>query len=323
MDSGNNIFITQTKTRDGDNEPSTDGVLSDILDMEMIFDVKNVVFSDISEDEMVVVGEALKAREINRYSRRLQEIDHNELVKGGLSRKVESKSKWAVSLFEQWQNGREPFKDKKLKDAMKLKILEIPNDTLNDLLCYFVVEVRNKSGEEYKPNILYELVLAIQHFIRQSGIFVSFLDDKCFEGMRNVLDTKIKELSSKGHGMAEKKIAHQKKVVPENTENGSAENVGEKAGENVLLRNRIQQKSYPTNTRISPETSCSRYDFFKDVLVPWLRFLQKCRTLGKKRDTMIDLDNISHNCSLLPKILSWPLTQGNISKVNVTMYAYP
>ena len=169
---------------------------------------------------------------------------------------------------------------------MKQKILEIPNDTLNDLLCYFVVEVRNKSGEEYKPNILYELVLAIQHFIRQSGKFVSFLDDKCFEGMRKVLDMKIKELSSKGHEMAEKKIAHQKIVVPENTEIGSAENVGE----NVLLRNRIQQKSYPTNIRISPETSCSRYDFFKDVLVPWLRFLQKCRTLGKKRETMIYLD---------------------------------
>ena len=95
MDSGNNIFITQTKTREGDNEPSTDGVLSDILDMEMIFDVKNVVFSDISEDEMVVVGEALKAREINRFARRLQEIDHNELVKGGLSKK------WRVN-----QNGQ-------------------------------------------------------------------------------------------------------------------------------------------------------------------------------------------------------------------------
>ena len=87
---------------------------------------------------------------------------------------------------------------------MKVKLLEIPNDTLNDLLCYFVAEVRNKSGEEYRPNTLYELVVAIQHYIRQSGKFVSFLDDKCFEGMRKVVDAKMKELSSKGLGIDKK-----------------------------------------------------------------------------------------------------------------------
>ena len=80
-----NIFITQSKTRSCDTELSTDWVLSDESDMERNFDVKNLVFSDISDDEVAAVNEA--TREVKRFSRPLQKNDLTELVKGGLSKK--------------------------------------------------------------------------------------------------------------------------------------------------------------------------------------------------------------------------------------------
>ena len=64
---------------------------------------------------------------------------------------------------------------------------------------------KNQQGGDYMPNTLYEIAAAIQHHIRQTGRFVSFFDDQCFEKMRKVLDAKMKELSKRGLGLEKKK----------------------------------------------------------------------------------------------------------------------
>jgi len=65
---------------------------------------------------------------------------------------------------------------------------------LNETLSYFVVDVRNKDGEEYRPNTIYELVIAVQHHFRQN-VFLNFLEDADFVGFRDILDAKMKNLS--------------------------------------------------------------------------------------------------------------------------------
>jgi hypothetical protein len=41
--------------------------------------------------------------------------------------------------------------------------------------------------------------------MRKEGRFVSFLDDKKYQGLRSVLDSKMKELSGRGLGLNRKK----------------------------------------------------------------------------------------------------------------------
>ena len=74
------------------------------------------------------------------------------------------------------------------------------NAYLNDALSFYKAEMNTRNGQEYKPDILYEKCIAIQHYFRQSGRFVSFLDDVGFEGMRRFLDAKMKDLSKQGLG---------------------------------------------------------------------------------------------------------------------------
>jgi hypothetical protein len=57
-------------------------------------------------------------------------------------------------------------------------IMTMQDKKIDKCLSYFVAEVKNRSGEDYNPNTIYEIVCSIQHYMRKEGRFVSFLDDK-------------------------------------------------------------------------------------------------------------------------------------------------
>ncbi|XP_062572787.1 uncharacterized protein LOC134234758 [Saccostrea cucullata] len=76
--------------------------------------------------------------------------------------------------------------------------------SLDKAMHIFIAEVHNKSGGEYHPNTLSEIVISIQHFLRGSGRFDNFLDDTDFAYMPPVLDAKMKELSRMGIGISRK-----------------------------------------------------------------------------------------------------------------------
>lgn len=98
---GESIFLTQSKFKDdNENHPNTDGVLSDILDMEAgpDFDlIQNCVFSDISDEDMINASQEVES--IDRFLKPLNQQDLDDLIRSGLSKKTESKSKWALNLF--------------------------------------------------------------------------------------------------------------------------------------------------------------------------------------------------------------------------------
>lgn len=75
------------------------------------------------------------------------------------------------------------------------------NESLHLALKFFILEVRNKSGKEYYPNTIYELIISLQLYSRANKRVVSFLDDTKFNTMREVLDAKMKSLSKQGIGL--------------------------------------------------------------------------------------------------------------------------
>lgn len=75
-------------------------------------------------------------------------------------------------------------------------------------LSYFVAEVRNISGEDYKSNTVCEILCSIQHFMRKDGRFVCYLDDKKYQGLRSVLDSIMKEMYGRGLRLDKKKAEY-------------------------------------------------------------------------------------------------------------------
>lgn len=87
-----------------------------------------------------------------------------------------------------------------------------------DELCYslsrFVLEVRNRKGQEYSPQTLYEMIICLQMFLAMKGKELQFLQDEAFSTFRNTLDAKMKELTARGMRTPKKQAS----VIEENDE---------------------------------------------------------------------------------------------------------
>ena len=135
----------------------------------------------------------------------MQQKDLDNLFMKGLSKNTESKCKCTLNLFVKWQQDRK----KRQPNADSFKdIMIMCDEEIDRCLSFFVAEVRNKSGEDYKPKSLYEIICSIQHHMRKDrawGRFICIFDDKTFQRLRSVLDSKMKELSSRGLGLDKKR----------------------------------------------------------------------------------------------------------------------
>jgi len=73
---------------------------------------------------------------------------------------------------------------------------------LNSALGRFIseVHVRNVREEEYRGNLLYEILMSIQHHLRENGLYVNLLENEVYCCMRKMLDAKTKDVAKKGIG---------------------------------------------------------------------------------------------------------------------------
>lgn len=81
---------------------------------------------------------------------------------------------------------------------IRVELIEMTTDELCYALSRFVLEVRKESGEEYPSETLYELIICIQLYLSSHGIEVKLLQDAGFISLKNTLDNRMKDLSSKG-----------------------------------------------------------------------------------------------------------------------------
>lgn len=223
MDSDEEIFLTQSKFREVQSSGSdTDTVLNDILDLEgerkmQNFDIKLDIFSDISDDDILkksdrVLKEAqsdnipdiVKSDEKGgqRFAEPISDVERENISKSRFARKTESKSRWAVNLFNSWlENRQDNYGNRNDIKKIQSDLLTMDHETLNYSLGAFITEVRKENRQEYRGNTLYEIIIAIQHYLRENERYVTLMDDTEFEGMRKMLDKKMKDLASSGIGI--------------------------------------------------------------------------------------------------------------------------
>jgi hypothetical protein len=220
MNSDEEIFLTQNKFREGQSsEEDTDSVLNDILDFEdketpQNFDVKFEVFSDLSDDD---TGKTIMEAQKDNHSvaeRRSREEENTRFVsdsdgqrmsKSRFSTKTELKTKWATDLFHSWLRKRqEKFGHSKVIRVVEGDLLSMDLETLSYSLGVFITEVRKENGDDYRSNTLYEIIIAIQHHLRKNGRLVTLMDDVEFEGMRNILNKRMKDLVASSIGIERK-----------------------------------------------------------------------------------------------------------------------
>ena len=95
------------------------------------------------------------------------------------------------------------------KVGMDNQIFQCDLDVLNcfsesDLcfaLCRFVREVKKLDGSEYPPNTVRELVIMIQMYLHENGVFWKLLDQAEFVALCNVVDNTMKQRHSQGLGI--------------------------------------------------------------------------------------------------------------------------
>ncbi|XP_021360810.1 zinc finger MYM-type protein 2-like [Mizuhopecten yessoensis] len=207
------VFLTQSTFTTENTVVDTDEILSDVLDLQKEnitprpnFNILSEMFSDISEDEMTEITQVVEEVETRRrFAIPMQDGDLKKIVAGESCVNTENKTKWALKVFDSWIEQRliQSKNNEKLKNFPN-NLLDLPVSDINEALTYFVAEVRNKNGEEYRPNTLYELIISIQHYFRQNGRFVNILDDTEFAGLRGVLDARMKNLAKQGLGINKK-----------------------------------------------------------------------------------------------------------------------
>ena len=74
-------------------------------------------------------------------------------------------------------------------------------DDLSYALCHFVREIRKVNGSEYPPNTIRELVIMIQMYLNECGLFWKLLDWPQFINLRNVVDNTMEKKHSMGLGV--------------------------------------------------------------------------------------------------------------------------
>ena len=152
----------------------------------------------------------LKTEEIGRKKKKNREFkqpEHDENMNSIIQEKFAPHSRrkimWAVNLYSNWHSNRIyiPGCPPEIVNAN----LECVNAFAKSDLCYsmihFVREVKKLDGIEYPPNTIRELVIMVQMYLHERGVFWKLLDEAAFVCLRNSMDKTMKERHSAGLGV--------------------------------------------------------------------------------------------------------------------------
>ena len=87
----------------------------------------------------------------------------------------------------------------KMKDEDR-KIEDISAAELNGHISEFIISVRTKDGDEYKPTSLRSLMASFERQLEQKGYSASIINNLVFEKTRKVPQSKQKKLKKQGKG---------------------------------------------------------------------------------------------------------------------------
>ena len=79
-------------------------------------------------------------------------------------------------------------------------IEDIPTGELNEYVSDFIISVRTKNGNEYKPSSLRSLLASFERYLKKKNYPAGIINDLAFEKTRKTLQSKQKELKKQGKG---------------------------------------------------------------------------------------------------------------------------
>ena len=80
------------------------------------------------------------------------------------------------------------------------KIEDIPAAELNEYISEFIISIRTKDGNEYKPTSVRSSMASFEWQLKKKGYSASIINDLVFEKTRKVLQSKQKKLRKQGKG---------------------------------------------------------------------------------------------------------------------------
>ena len=113
-----------------------------------------------------------------------------------MKKRSETKMWWAVRAYQQWRNNKitdEHSFDIDVFDANLDDLSKVTKKNLEHALCIFLAEVKKVNGDEYPGKTLYQLVVAIQHYLNEHEFECKLIDGPDFKNLRVVLDNLMKE----------------------------------------------------------------------------------------------------------------------------------
>ena len=166
--------------------------------MELVHE--RVLMKAKSKQQDAVTPSSSKMREFKPPE---DDNDISEYSKKRFAPQSKRKIMWAVNMYNHWRQNR------MTKPGVPYQIIQANLEMMNGFtqsdLCYsmcrFVREVKKLDGSDYPPNTIRELVVMIQMFMHENGIFWKLLDNAAFLSLRNVVDNTMKQRHSEGLGV--------------------------------------------------------------------------------------------------------------------------
>ena len=115
------------------------------------------------------------------------------------------KMKWAVNFYDGW------CKNRILTSCADPEIIRCDLNCLGQFnkadlcfsLCQFVRVIKKLNGDDCPPNTIRELVIMIQMFMHERGLYWKLFDNEEFMNLPNVVDNTMKERYAMGLGVRE------------------------------------------------------------------------------------------------------------------------
>ena len=118
------------------------------------------------------------------------------------SEQSRNRIKWALKMFNEWHNNR--MSEVHVEGQRRRSDLQFSDYSQQDL-CYtlyrFITEVRKMDKSEFPPNSVQEIIIMIQMFLNERGVYWKLLDGENFHQLRNTVDNVMKDRHAKGLGV--------------------------------------------------------------------------------------------------------------------------
>ena len=146
--------------------------------------------NDATQKEELPSCQASDSSTDPRFRAEVTETKINEMERISVPENTRKKQNWSYSLHQRWSEARQK----------EVTLMGLDKSTVAGNLTRFIMEVRKSDGSEYPGKTLYEIVTAIQGYLREHKESVLFFskDDASFKGLRCVLNGLMRQRAPDG-----------------------------------------------------------------------------------------------------------------------------